>query len=160
MIFICILKSFIFLYIQAADFEAMMTVNVTLLLVLTTLFISFSSALPRTSYIKMIDVWLITNLVILFVDIILQTVINYIKTEDTEKTFTPKTKLSLRMIGPSQSQILKATNNLNNDILTEKEKLASLNILSKFILPGFYMTFCVIYFSIGLLVRWESGQAM
>ena len=79
MIFICILKSFIFLYIQAADFEAMMTVNVTLLLVLTTLFISFSSALPRTSYIKMIDVWLLFNLLVPFALIIIHTYMDYLR---------------------------------------------------------------------------------
>ena len=40
-------------------FEAIVTVNLTALLVLTTLFISVSSALPSTAYVKMVDVWLI-----------------------------------------------------------------------------------------------------
>ena len=40
-------------------FEAIVTVNLTSLLVLTTLFISVSSALPSTAYVKMVDVWLI-----------------------------------------------------------------------------------------------------
>ena len=48
-----------------------MTVNVTTLLVLTTLFISISDSLPRTAYVKMIDLWLIFNLLIPFVEIIL-----------------------------------------------------------------------------------------
>ena len=33
--------------------------NLTSLLVLTTLFISVSGSLPQTAYIKMVDVWLI-----------------------------------------------------------------------------------------------------
>ena len=130
----------------------MMSVNVTLLLVLTTLFIGISTALPRTSYVKMIDIWLIVNLLILFVDIILQTVINFIA-EDEEK---PNPKVTLRQVGASQSQRLTIAH--QNYLMTGKEKLAALNIVSKFILPGFYMIFCIIYFFIGLLVRWESGH--
>ena len=48
---------------QETEFEAIVTVNVTLLLVLTTLFIGISNSLPKTAYIKVIDIWLITNLV-------------------------------------------------------------------------------------------------
>ena len=51
------------LLIQETEFEAIVTVNVTLLLVLTTLFIGISNSLPKTAYIKVIDIWLITNLV-------------------------------------------------------------------------------------------------
>ena len=40
-------------------FEAVVTVNLTSLLVLTTLFISVSKSLPPTAYVKMIDIWLI-----------------------------------------------------------------------------------------------------
>ena len=140
------------LHFQSAHFEAMMTVNVTLLLVLTTLFIGISTALPRTSYVKMIDIWLIVNLLILFVDIILQTVTNYIA-EDVD---TPKPKVLLRQVRPSQSQTLEFAQ--KNSVLTGEKKLAVLNIAIKFILPGFYLVFCIIYFFIGLLVRWEIGH--
>ena len=37
---------------QETEFEAIVTVNVTLLLVLTTLFIGISNTLPKTAYIK------------------------------------------------------------------------------------------------------------
>ena len=37
-------------------FEAVVTVNLTSLLVLTTLFISVSQSLPPTAYVKMIDI--------------------------------------------------------------------------------------------------------
>ena len=138
-------------YFQAANFEAMMTVNVTLLLVLTTLFIGTSNSLPRTSYVKYIDIWLIVNLLILFVDIILQTVINDIS-EDMDK---PDPKF-MRLVRPSQGQPF--NNEEQKFLLTDKEKLAFLNILSKFLLPAFYLIFCIIYFIIGLVVRWDSGQ--
>ena len=58
--------------------EAIITVNITSLMVLSALFISVSSSLPATSVIKNIDVWLLFNLFKPFVDIIMQT---YIETQ-------------------------------------------------------------------------------
>ena len=40
-------------------FEAALTVNLTNMLVMTTIFISVMERLPTTSYMKMIDIWLI-----------------------------------------------------------------------------------------------------
>ena len=45
------------------------TVNLTVMLVLATMFISVSENLPKTSYIKMVDVWLIFNLMIPFFEV-------------------------------------------------------------------------------------------
>ena len=50
-------------------FEAVVTVNLTALLVLTTLFISVSKSLPPTAYVKMIDVWLIFSQLIPFAEV-------------------------------------------------------------------------------------------
>ena len=52
-------------------FEAVVTVNLTSLLVLTTLFISVSQSLPPTAYIKMVDVWLIFAQMVPFVEVLL-----------------------------------------------------------------------------------------
>ena len=43
------------------------------MLVLTTMFINISSSLPVTSYIKMIDLWLIFNLIVPFVEVLVHT---------------------------------------------------------------------------------------
>ena len=51
-------------------FEAVVTVNLTSQLVLTTLFISVSKSLPPTAYVKMIDVWLIFSQLIPFAEVI------------------------------------------------------------------------------------------
>ena len=50
-------------------FEAVVTVNLTSLLVLTTLFISVSKSLPPTAYVKMIDIWLIFCQLIPFAEV-------------------------------------------------------------------------------------------
>ena len=46
-------------FILNLSFKAVVTVNLTALLVLVTLFISVSQSLPQTAYVKMVDVWLI-----------------------------------------------------------------------------------------------------
>ena len=53
-----------------------MTVNLTSLLVLTTLFISVSGALPPTAYVKMIDIWLIFSQLIPFFEVLIHTFID------------------------------------------------------------------------------------
>ena len=56
-------------YFKPFFFEAVVTVNLTVMLVLATMFISVSDNLPKTSYIKMVDVWLIFNLMIPFFEV-------------------------------------------------------------------------------------------
>ena len=51
-------------------FEAVVTVNLTSQLVLTTLFISVSKSLTPTAYVKMIDVWLIFSQLIPFAEVL------------------------------------------------------------------------------------------
>ena len=80
-IIICIV-SFSTNYFKAFFFEASVTVNLTSLLVLTTLFISVSNSLPKTAYIKMMDIWLIFNLFIPFSEVLLHTYIDSLRTEE------------------------------------------------------------------------------
>ncbi len=70
--FLICLVSFATNYFKGFFFEAIVTVNLTSLLVLTTLFISVSNSLPETSYIKMIDIWLLVCLFVPFSEVLLQ----------------------------------------------------------------------------------------
>ena len=56
-------------------FEAALTVNLTTMLVMTTIFISKMEGLPSTAYMKMIDIWLIFCLVVPFLEVVLRTAI-------------------------------------------------------------------------------------
>ena len=78
---ICIV-SFSTNFFKAFYFEAAVTVNLTSLLVLTTLFISVSNSLPQTSYIKMIDMWLIFSLLIPFSEVLLHTLLDSLRDTD------------------------------------------------------------------------------
>ena len=63
-------------------FEAVVTVNLTAMLVLTTMFISVSTSLPTTSYIKMVDIWLIFNLLIPFFVVLLHTFMDTLRDDE------------------------------------------------------------------------------
>ena len=66
-------------------FEAALTVNLTTMLVLTTIFISVMEKLPSTAYIKLIDVWLIFCQLIPFTEVVLLTVIEFRRDDNGKK---------------------------------------------------------------------------
>ena len=47
---------------QKEEFKAVVTVNVTIILAMTTLFISVSNSLPRSAHVKMIEVFLLCSM--------------------------------------------------------------------------------------------------
>ncbi len=73
-------------HFQPSFFEAIVAVNLTSLLVLTTLFISVYNSLPDTAYIKMIDVWLIFILLVPFFEVILHTIMDYARSNIAKDT--------------------------------------------------------------------------
>ena len=67
-----IIAAEITLFIDESHFEATTMVALTAMLVIFTMYESISSKLPQTSYLKMIDVWLLPNLIIPFVVFLLE----------------------------------------------------------------------------------------
>ena len=65
-------------------FEASLTVNLTIMLVMTTIFTSKIAELPPTSDTKMIDIWLIFCLLVPFSFALIQTAIQWYRDEKTE----------------------------------------------------------------------------
>jgi hypothetical protein len=72
-------------YFKEFFFEAVVSVNLTSLLVLTTLFISVSDSLPKTAYVKMIDIWLIFVQLVPWLEVLLHTAMDLMRTDDTEE---------------------------------------------------------------------------
>ena len=66
-------------------FEAALSVNLTTMLVMTTIFISKMESLPPTSDIRMIDIWLVFCQLVPFAEVVLLTAMEY-RREDTEDT--------------------------------------------------------------------------
>lgn len=52
------------------------------MLVLTTMFINISNNLPKTSYMKMVDVWLLFNLLLPFIIVLLHTYMDSLRNDE------------------------------------------------------------------------------
>ena len=72
-------------------FEAALSVNLTTMLVMTTIFISKMEGLPPTSDIKMIDIWLVLCQMVPFAEVMLLTAMEYNR-EDKKKKEKKKGK--------------------------------------------------------------------
>ena len=127
-------------------FEAALMVNLTTMLVMTTIFMSKMEGLPPTSDIKMIDIWLILCQIYPFVEVVLLTAMEYRREEENEQKSdiqiiesisiveeneTPKTSLEklahvfsrwsppgLKTLGKLCTNLLKATDICNTKHLT------------------------------------------
>ena len=67
-------------------FEAALSVNLTTMLMMTTISIEKMQTLPTTAYIRMIDVWLVFCQLIPFAEVIILTALDYSKEEDERRT--------------------------------------------------------------------------
>ena len=79
-----LITSFATTFFKAIYFEASLTVNLTIMLVMTTIFTSKIEELPPTSDTKMIDIWLIFCLLVPFAFTLIQTAIECYKEETTD----------------------------------------------------------------------------
>ena len=77
-------------------FEAALSVNLTTMLVMTTIFISKMESLPPTSDIKMIDIWLILCQIYPFVEVVLLTAMEYQREGKKEKKKKRKRKSQVK----------------------------------------------------------------
>ncbi|XP_037781088.1 glutamate-gated chloride channel alpha-like [Penaeus monodon] len=68
--------SYVTLFFRPSIFEVRVMTALTSLLVLATLFTQVSASLPKTSYFKMVDIWLLFCIVLIFFIILFHTVID------------------------------------------------------------------------------------
>ena len=101
-------------------FEAALSVNLTTMLVMTTIFISKMESLPATSDIRMIDVWLILCQLLPFIEVVLLTAKEYFREdENMEKALCEA-----------------GEDNSKNVQLSRKERfIIFLNLIGKFVFP-------------------------
>ena len=110
-------------YFKEFFFEAVISLNVTVMLVLTTMFISVSNNLPKTAYIKMIDVWLLFNLVKPFNDILVTTYMDFLKTDDEREVNHHGTT---RQVGETHQSTVTHVNTLDLIDINEKKQQKAL----------------------------------
>ena len=79
------LTTFATTFFKPFFFEAALSVNLTTMLVMTTIFISKMEGLPPTSDIKMIDIWLVLCQMVPFVEVVLLTAMEYQRKDPSEE---------------------------------------------------------------------------
>ena len=115
------------LFIDVSHFEATIMVALTSMLVIYTLHQSISSNLPQTSYMKMIDVWLASGMIVPFLIIAVLVILDH-------------------MIISESNQVTEIRNDGHKYKWNSKMFLKSMQV----ILPVTIGLFCIIYWTIGL----------
>ena len=90
--FLLLLITFVTIFFDRNLFGDAIAVNLTIMLVMTTIFTSKIEELPPTSDMKMIDIWLIGCLVVPFLEVILRTAIENLNPPCNEKEKTAQTE--------------------------------------------------------------------
>merc|ERR1719203_2280880 len=81
--FLLLMITFATTFFKPFFFEAALSVNLTTMLVMTTIFISVMEKLPPTSDIKMIDIWLVLCQMVPFAEVVLLTAMEYNRRDDS-----------------------------------------------------------------------------
>ena len=99
-------------------FEANLTVNLSVMFVMTTLFVSVMEKLPRTSYIRMVDIWLIYGQLFPFLEVVLVTFKEYCTSERAREFFTSEVepKVHCRIPDTKKVQVTKDRTSCNQFI--------------------------------------------
>ena len=87
--FLLLAITFATTFFKPIFFEAALSVNLTTMLVMTTIFISKMESLPPTSDIKMIDIWLVLCQMVPFAEVVLLTAMEYQRTEEDDEDSKP-----------------------------------------------------------------------
>ncbi len=121
--------------------------NLTSLLVLTTLFIGIFKALPNTAYIKLIDVWLIFCLLMPFCMMLLHTAADYMRSSEEERE--GRKRVGGSRIKTTQEE---AWRDLTQES-TKRSKIRAISWVAKYGLPATFATFIAFFFVYGLYLR-------
>ncbi len=98
------------LFIDDSHFEATIMVSLTSMLVLYTLYQSIAVSLPRTAYLKMIDIWLLFGLMIPFFVFLLEVFFELFK-ENEKKVLSEVKNIDLKNSITSISNIVREEKN-------------------------------------------------
>jgi len=144
-------------------FEAALSVNLTTMLMMTTISIGKMQMLPTTAYVRMIDVWLVFCQLVPFTEVILLTAQDCYRDEEVEENSTnleteknkPGTGTHIQVVENCKTSKVDAfkddkvfgDNNAYDEVSSNK-KLHCLKTLEKRILPMTVFTFSLLYFGL------------
>merc|ERR1712227_852360 len=139
--------SFSTTYFKAFYFEANVTVNLTVMLVATTLFISVMEKLPATSYVRVVDIWLINTQLAPFALVILTTLSELFTDEDENSTINHHG--FARKLGFTEKEETEAEARKKR---IRKNIKKTLFLLEKRILPTLLLIFGLVYWTYGIML--------
>ena len=117
--------------------EAIITVNITCMMVLSALYVSASNSLTPTAEIKYIDIWLLYSLIFPFIIILNNILIFFVQQRNLEGVN------EVKMISSKKMMATKKSENINFTFETV------LKVMSMYINPMMYIVFSLVYFLYG-----------
>ncbi|XP_064113370.1 uncharacterized protein LOC135220010 isoform X2 [Macrobrachium nipponense] len=100
-----IITAYATFFFNPYDFNSRIQVALTSLLVLSSLYTQTSNSLPKTSYFKLVDIWLFFSIVMIFIVVLLQTLIDFSEqAEFNEDSFIYKLMRSIFGMKEKESQ--------------------------------------------------------
>ncbi|XP_076046337.1 uncharacterized protein LOC143028315 [Oratosquilla oratoria] len=132
--FILLIIAFVTLFFRPQIFEVRVMTALTSLLVMATLFTQVSTSLPKTSYFKMVDIWLLFCIAIIFIIIVFHAIIDI---KVNEEAFFPSVPVKVNpMTNPDP---------LFGAVLPEKSQTQKLVLFARSFMLTVFVVFNVIY---------------
>ena len=103
-------------------------------------FLGLSQSVPVTSYIKMVDIWMLFTMTIPFLEVVYHT--------------------SIEMFKQSEADVVRVIPESEEDEMTNNNmKVAILRKIKPFVLPTSSLLFTLIFWIVGLIAYYYSGDA-
>ena len=149
--------------------------NLMVMMMITTMFIGVNQTLPKTSDIKMVDYWLVFNLLIPFVEVLMQVyreTLEWTEIEENETLLPQSNNIVEPILFPVTNETLEVTKceslvgeeNYNRlapvkerRAMTDREKFRCSQILVKTVFPVIVLLFMSIYWIIGLCLYYNPN---
>ena len=108
-----------------------------------------SQSLPVTSYIKMIDIWMLFTMTIPFLEVVLHTTNEY--KNKTKSHIVPETRVDVVKVTSGEENEDTKTNNTM--------KLTLSMVMGNLMLPICSLIFTLIFWAVGIIKSYSSGDA-
>ena len=118
------------LFVDEKHFDATIMVHLTTMLVMYTLYQGVSASMPKTAYLKFIDIWLLYGLIVPFVTFVVETLLRLLSVDDDESSFNT----SDGKLHPIPRQMKIFPLNGNKKILDEPTKIIKIRKRAKLLL--------------------------
>jgi len=118
-------------YFKPFFFETVIQVNLTIILVIATMFLAITQSLPTTSYVKMLDLWFILVLLVPFIYVLIHTYMDLLRdykdknenTEDEENSKMEKYKSPIFKLDKNNKKVDAVKHDLNLVAVNEQTQV-------------------------------------